>query len=213
MAADGFLNFDTRINTGGFESDTQKIAKALGGMKDKLKKLGAMLTTVFGARALANFAKEAKEAWQVQSEAETKLATILGRNLGASEEQIKAVKEWASELQKVGVIGDEVQLSGLQELSTYIESADSLRTMNVVLNDMLAQQYGLNATAEEAVTISTMLGKVLEGQTSALSRYGYSFTEAQEQLLKFGTEEQRVATLAEVVEASVGGMNDKLTPA
>ena len=210
MAADGFLNFDTRINTGGFETDTQKIAKALGGMKDKLKKLGAMLTTVFGARALANFAKEAKEAWQVQSEAETKLATILGRNLGASEEQIKAVKEWASELQKVGVIGDEVQLSGLQELSTYIESADSLRTMNVVLNDMLAQQYGLNATAEEAVTISTMLGKVLEGQTSALSRYGYSFTEAQEQLLKFGTEEQRVATLAEVVEASVGGMNEAL---
>lgn len=210
MAADGFLNFDTRINTGGFETDTQKIAKALGGMKDKLKKLGAMLTTVFGARALANFAKEAKEAWQVQSEAETKLATILGRNLGASEEQIKAVKEWASELQKVGVIGDEVQLSGLQELSTYIESADSLRTMNVVLNDMLAQQYGLNATAEEAVTISTMLGKVLEGQTSALSRYGYSFTEAQEQLLKYGTEEQRVATLAEVVEASVGGMNEAL---
>lgn len=210
MAADGFLNFDTRINTGGFETDTQKIAKALGGMKDKLKKLGAMLTTVFGARALANFAKEAKEAWQVQSEAETKIATILGRNLGASEEQIKAVKEWASELQKVGVIGDEVQLSGLQELSTYIESADSLRTMNVVLNDMLAQQYGLNATAEEAVTISTMLGKVLEGQTSALSRYGYSFTEAQEQLLKFGTEEQRVATLAEVVEASVGGMNEAL---
>ena len=215
MAADGFLNFDTKINTSGFQNDTKNIAKALSGMKDKLKKLGAMLTSVFSARALANFAKEAKEAWNTQSEAETKLETILGRNVGASEEQIKAVKEWASELQKVGVIGDEIQLSGLQELSTYIESADSLKTMNVVLNDMLAQQYGLNATAEEAVTISTMLGKVLNGQVSALSRYGYSFNEAQEQLLKYGTEEQRVATLAEVVEASVGGMNEALanTPA
>ncbi len=215
MAADGFLNFDTKINTSGFQRDTKNIANALNGMKDKLRKLGAMLTSVFSARALANFAKEAKEAWNTQSEAETKLETILGRNVGASEEQIKAVKEWASELQKVGVIGDEIQLSGLQKLSTYIESADSLKTMNVVLNDMLAQQYGLNATAEEAVTISTMLGKVLNGQVSALSRYGYSFNEAQEQLLKYGTEEQRVATLAEVVEASVGGMNEALanTPA
>ena len=215
MAADGFLNFDTKINTSGFQNDTKNIAKILSTMKDKLKKLGIMLTSVFSTRALANFTKDAKEAWQIQSEAETKLETILGRNIGASEEQIEAVKQWASELQKVGVIGDEVQLSGLQELSTYIESADSLKKMNVVLNDMLAQQYGLNATAEEAVTISTMLGKVLNGQVSALSRYGYSFNEAQEQLLKFGTEEQRVATLAEVVEASVGGMNEALanTPA
>lgn len=210
MAADGFLNFDTRINTKGFETDTGKIGKGLSALKGQLRGLAAAMAAAFSIRQLTAFAKESKEAWQIQLEAETKLETVLGQNIGATDEQIKATKEWASELQKIGVIGDEIQLSGLQELSTYIENADSLRTMNVVLNDMLAQQYGLNATAEEAVTIATMLGKVLEGQTSALSRYGYSFDEAQEQLLKYGTEEQRVATLAEVVEASVGGMNEAL---
>ncbi len=215
MAADGFLNFDTRINTSGFQTDTKKIGGGLKGLISQFRGLGAAIAAAFSVRQIASFVKESKELYKVQLEAETKIETVLGRNLGATEEQIEAVKEWASELQKVGVIGDEIQLSGLQELSTYIENADSLRTMNVVLNDMLAQQYGLNATAEEAVTISTMLGKVLEGQTSALSRYGYSFNEAQEQLLKFGTEEQRVATLAEVVEASVGGINEALarTPA
>lgn len=215
MAADGFLNFDTRINTNGFQTDTKKIGSGLKGLISQFRGLGAAIAAAFSVRQIASFVKESKELYKVQLEAETKIETVLGRNLGATEEQIEAVKEWASELQKVGVIGDEIQLSGLQELSTYIENADSLRTMNVVLNDMLAQQYGLNATAEEAVTISTMLGKVLEGQTSALSRYGYSFNEAQEQLLKFGTEEQRVATLAEVVEASVGGINEALarTPA
>lgn len=178
-------------------------------------KLMSTLSKFISAAVIFNFAKQSKEAWQVQLEAETKLNTILVRNIGATKEQVEATKRWASELQEVGVIGDEIQLSGLQELATYIDNADSLRTMNVVLNDMLAQQYGLNATAENAVTISTMLGKVLEGQTSALSRYGYSFNEAQEQLLKFGTEEQRVATLAEVVESSVGGINEALakTPA
>lgn len=178
-------------------------------------RLMATLSKFISAAVIFNFAKQAKEAWNVQLEAETKLNTILSRNLGTTKEQVQAVKDWASELQKVGVIGDEIQLSGLQELSTYIESADSLKTMNVVLNDMLAQQYGLNATTENAVNIATMLGKVLNGQTSALSRYGYSFDEAQEKLLKYGTEEQRVATLAQVVEASVGGMNEALakTPA
>ena len=76
-----------------------------------------------------------------------------------------------------------------------------------VMNDMLAQQYGLNASQESAAQIATMMGKVMDGQVGALSRYGYKFTEAQEQILKFGTEEQRAATLAEVVSESVGGVS------
>ncbi|MBR1750849.1 MAG: hypothetical protein IJ740_08225 [Ruminococcus sp.] len=210
MAADGHLNFDTKINTRGVEKGLGTIEGLAGGLRSVFTKLGAVIGVAFSVSALQRFTKEARELWNVQLEAETKLETILGRNLGAARDQIQAVKDYASALQEVGVIGDEVQLSGLQELATYIENAGSLRTMNEVLNDMLAQQYGLNATAESAVTIATMLGKVLSGQTGALSRYGYSFTAAQEQLLKFGTEEQRVATLAEVVEQSVGGINEAL---
>ena len=210
MAADGSLNFDVRLFTKGFINGLKNVGAGLDRIKGVLGSVASIAGIAFSTAGLISFAKASQEAYKVQLEAETKLETILGRNLGATKEQIKATKEWASALQKVGVIGDEIQLSGLQELSTYIEDADSLKKMNEVLNDMLAQQYGLNATAESAVTISTMLGKVLEGQTSALSRYGYSFTDAQEQLLKYGTEEQRVATLAEVVEASVGGMNEAL---
>lgn len=215
MAADGHLNFDTKINTSGFKKGTAKLGDQLGALKSQLKGVAAAAAAAFSIKQISGWAKECKEAYLVQLEAEARLEQVLRNTTGATQEQIQSVKDWASELQRVGVIGDEITMSGLQELGTYIENADSLKTMAGVLDDMLAQQYGLNATAESAVTISTMLGKVLEGQTSALSRYGYSFTEAQEQLLKFGTEEQRVATLAEVVEASVGGMNEALakTPA
>ena len=215
MAVDGHLNFDTLINTKGFQSGIKDIGKALSGIKGSVMNLAGAFGIAFGTAALVNFSKSAKELYNVQLEGETKLETVLGKHLDATKEQIQATKDYASALQEVGVIGDEVQLAGLQELSTYIGNPDSLKKMNVVLNDMLAQQYGLNATAESAVTISTMLGKVLSGQTSALSRYGYTFDEAQEKLLKFGTEEQRVATLADVVLNSVGGMNEALaqTPA
>jgi len=82
--------------------------------------------------------------------------------------------------QELGVIGDEVQLSGAQEMATYLQKKESLEKLIPVMNDMLAQQYGLNATQENAVQIATMLGKAMDGQTGALSRYGYSFDSAQE---------------------------------
>lgn len=207
---DGHLNFDVVTNTKGFNKDIGNINKSFGGLKSGLSKLGGVLETVFSVKVIKDFADECKSLYDVQLEAEARLEQVMRNTMDATDEQIQSVKDYSSALQELGVIGDEVQLSGLQELGTYVENADSLKKMNVVLNDMLAQQYGLNATSESAVTIATMLGKVLEGQTSALSRYGYSFDEAQEQLLKYGTEEQRVATLAEVVEQSVGGMNEAL---
>ena len=78
------------------------------------------------------------------------------------------------------------------------------------MNDMVAQQYGYNATQESAVNIATMMGKVMDGQVGALSRYGYKFDEAQEKILKYGTEAEKVATLTEVISESVGGMNAAL---
>ena len=187
-----------------FGKQSEKTADTTANAFDKIRAGAAAL---FSLRAIKSFASESRAAWNVQLEAEQRLARVMRNTMNATDEQIAATKEWASELQEVGVIGDEVTLTGLQKLATFIRDPASLRTMSVVLDDMLAQQDGLNATAESSATTATMLGKVLEGQTSALTRYGYSFTEAQEQLLKYGTEQQRVAVLAEVVEKKVGGMN------
>ncbi|WP_133297974.1 phage tail protein [Paenibacillus paeoniae] len=82
--------------------------------------------------------------------------------------------------------------------------------MMPTLNDMLAQQYGMDATSSAAVNIGSMIGKVMEGQLGALSRYGYSWDEAQEKVLKHGNELERAAMLAEVIGQSVGGMNEQL---
>ena len=154
--------------------------------------------------------REFVEANNAQQEAEAKLGQVMRNTMGATVEQIDSIKALASEQQKLGVIGDEVQLAGAQELGTYLEKTDSLKKLMPVMNDMLAQQYGLNASQEQAVQIGSMMGKVLEGQTGALSRYGYKFNDAQEALLKYGTEEQKVATLADVITQSVGGMNEAL---
>lgn len=170
------------------------------------KALGALGIAV-SIGAIVSAAKNAKAAYEQQAEAEAKLAQVMRNTMGATSDEVKAVKELCAEQQKLGVIGDEVQLAGAQELATYLEKASTLKKLIPVMNDMVAQQYGFNASQESAANIATMLGKVMDGQTGALSRYGYKFDEAQEQILKFGTEEERAATLAEVVGDSVGGMN------
>lgn len=161
-------------------------------------------------QALQSVMHDLTDAYAVQSAAEARLEQVMRNTMDASEAEIQSIKELTAAQQKLGIVGDEVQLSGAQELATYLSKKESLESLIPVMNDMIAQQYGYNASAESAVTIASMMGKVLDGQVGALSRYGYTFTEAQEQILKFGTEEERAATLAEVVEQSVGGMNEAL---
>lgn len=177
----------------------------------KITQVGASFQNALtGVQQLTGLMRTFTAANAMQVEAEAKLANNMRNTMGAREEEIQSIKDLCTAQQQLGVIGDEVQLAGAQELATYLEKKTSLETLIPVMNDMLAQQYGLNATSEAAAQIATMLGKVMDGQVGALSRYGYKFDEAQEQILKFGTESERAAVLAEVVSSAVGGMNEEL---
>lgn len=149
-------------------------------------------------------------AYAQQLQGETKLAQAMRNTMDATDEEIQSIKNLCSEQQRLGVVGDEVQLAAAQELATYLEFSDSLKTIIPVMNDMVAQQLGLGASAESATQIASMLGKVMNGQTEALSRYGYKFSDAQKEILKYGDESERAAVLTEVIEQSVAGMNEAL---
>lgn len=196
----GKLNVDAKSTTSLFD----KIGASAIKLNNIFQLASSAMSTVTGAFS------SCIQANQAQQEAETKLAQVMRNTMAASDAQIESVKALTAAQQQLGVIGDEVQLAGAQELGTYLQKTESLQRLIPVMNDMVAQQYGFNATQESAVNIATMMGKVMDGQVGALSRYGYKFNEAQEKILKFGTEEQRVATLAEVVGQSVGGMNAAL---
>lgn len=144
-------------------------------------------------------------------EQEAKLTQVMKNTTNASDNEIKSIIDLTGAQEKLGVVSQETQLAGLQELGTYVTQKESLEKLLPVMNDMIAQQYGLGASMESASGIATMMGKVLgNGQVDALSRLGYKFDEAQKKILKFGTEEERVAMLSEIIEESVGGMNKSL---
>lgn len=149
-------------------------------------------------------------AYTAQEAAETRLTQAMRNTMGATDAEIQSIKDLTAAQQRIGIVGADVQLSAAQELATYLEFSDSLKTIIPVMNDMIAQQLSLGASAESATQIATMLGKVMNGQTEALSRYGYKFDDAQKYILKYGDESERAAVLAEVVEQSVAGMNEAM---
>jgi hypothetical protein len=180
-------------------------------LSQKIRDIGLAFQFVSQAYgSLRGSMAEAVSLYRDQSVAVTRLQQVMSNMMGARAEEVQGILAVAEAQQKLGVIGADVQLAGAQEMATYLSKADSLRKVIPVMNDMMAQQYGLNATAQDAVNIGTMLGKVLQGQTGALSRYGYYFDGAQEKILKFGTEEERVAVLSRIVGETVGGVNQAL---
>lgn len=145
-----------------------------------------------------------------QAEAEAKLAQAMRNRMNASAADIKAVQELTSAQQALGIVGDEVQLAGAAKMASYVKERQSLEKLIPVMNDMVAANYGYDATQEQAAQTAQLFGKVLAGQTGALTRYGFAISDADKKIFEMGTEEQRVAALTRIVEERVGGMNAAL---
>lgn len=179
-----------------------------------------VLATLGGAISVAgvvNFANEAIEGFNAAEEAETKLEAVLGNVPSILSQGADAARRAKDELvaltdqmEENGVVAGDVSVAGLQQLATFQLSQKTLEKLAPGMADLIAQQKGLNATQSDAVSIGNMIGKVMNGQTSALSRAGIIMSDYQEQILKTGTEEQKAATLADVLAQNVGGVNKAL---
>lgn len=150
------------------------------------------------------------EAYSNAAVASKKLEVVMRQRMDATEDDIKSIKAVTTAQKELGIISGSVQNAGAQQVSTFLTQASSLRTLIPAMNNLLAQQKGVNATQEDAVSIGNLMGKAMQGQTSALRRVGITFTEAEEQILKYGSESERAATLAKVITNNVGEMNAKL---
>lgn len=208
-------------NEGGFKklvANAKDMENAIGGIAERIKSNMVNVNQIaMGFSNLSNafnditaICSDLSKAYAVQEEAETKLETVMRQRMAATDEAIQGIKEYCSLQQELGVIGDEVQLAGAQQVATFLKSETALRTLIPAMNNLVAQQKGLNATSGDAVNIGNLLGKAMTGQTVALRRVGITFSEAEEAAVKYGTEEERAAALAKIITNNVGEMNAQL---
>lgn len=177
---------------------TDLIKKGIDGLIKSVKSLMASL-------------KDWEGMYQNLEEQEQKFRTALKNTTDATEEDIKAYVKLAEAKEKNGVVSKSAILNGYQELATYTTQKESIEKLTDAMLDMTVQQYGMNASEEQTLSIATRLGKALSnGDYSGLAKMGYYFTDAEKKAMKFGTEEDRVNALLEAITGSVGGMNEAL---
>ena len=185
------------------------VGNAFKAAGNRIKSAGRTITTSVSVYGMAGIYAGSRliEMSEKQAQAEQKLTEIYKSRMGVGKQAVASTLQLASAQQKAGVVGDEVQIAAAQQLATYAKYPSTVNTMLPAINNLLVQQKGLNATQEDATALANLFGKAMMGQTGALKRAGISFTEAQEEVLKYGTEEEKAATIAEVVQQNVGNMN------
>ena len=187
------------------------VGNAFKSAGSKITSVGRTITTSVSVYGMAGIYAGSKliESYNKQAQAEQKLQEIYKSRMGVNNAAVQSTLQLATAQQKLGVVGDEVQLAGAQQLATYAKYPSTVNTLLPALNNLLVQQKGLNGTQQDATALANLFGKAMMGQTGALKRAGISFTEAQAEVLKYGTEEEKAAMIAEVVTQNVGNMNAK----
>lgn len=191
----------------GMKSASDATGNALKGM---VRSVVGIAAGYFAISRLTGFIREATEASAKQIEAETKFRQVFLATRGATEAQAKAILNLTSAIQAQGVIGDEALVAGAAQLATYKMQASSIAVLLPRIADMVASQKGYKATIEDVATTAQLFGRAVAGNVAMLSRYGIVLSEAQKQIFKVGTEEQRAALLAELLAKKYGGVNAAL---
>ena len=203
-------------NTKAMDKHLQKASnkvKAFGNATKEAMKKAAKYTAIgFGAliAAAGLFAKQSIDGAKVQLKVEKMLETNMKRTSNASASQIQAIKDEASALQGLGIVGDEVALAGASQLAVYGLKSDQIKKLMPNLNDMLAKEKGFNGTQEDSIGMADVIGKAMAGKTKGLLKYGVQLTAAEEKVFKTMKQEQKLNFISKKLTASIGGTNKAL---
>ncbi|MCM1364962.1 MAG: hypothetical protein NC122_07080 [Faecalibacterium sp.] len=173
MTVDGYLNFNTKIDTKGFNGGTKSITSGLGGMKSMLGKVGLAVSAAFSVKQLVSFGKQSIEIASDLQEVQNVVDTAFG-DMSYKMEQFadKAIETFGIS-----------RLSAKQTGSTFMAMAKGMDIADESASDMAVALTGLSADMASFYNVeqdvaSTALKSVFTGETETLKRFGIVMTEA-----------------------------------
>lgn len=217
------VTVNTNANTSGIDKATSSLKRMDAGLKGSLGSLkqfkGAIggLALVGMAKGLIDYADKAEEAFKVQWKAEKSVNDALYSNLtarGASQQsidnEVKAYKDLASQLQKVGVIGDEVTLSGMGVMTQMGLTTNQVKDMTPLLQDLAVKQYGLNVSTEQFTDVSRNVANMVNMGKLTLQNYGVQVSDVERKQFKAMTQAERYAFIQKKLKNAVAGTNEAM---
>ncbi|GIQ70766.1 hypothetical protein DUZ99_01985 [Xylanibacillus composti] len=179
-----------------------------------LKTVAGFVGAYVGFRAITGFLKESHSAANEQIRAEQRLQSIMSQISGMTQDGIDHVKNYAKELEAATGVAASVGIFGQSQLAQYVYDPDNIKNMTKAMYDLATETYGVGFSQDQLMQTSNLMGKVMMGDINALSRNGFRidaiFDEAQQQLLKTGTEAERAALVIEMIEENLDGLSEAM---
>lgn len=212
QAAAGFDQMEENIRNADMQQENLNSSIRTGSSvtSNLTQKVIGMVGAYVSIHSTVSAIKDVLSAENTQIEVETKLATVMQQRMGATDQMVQSVKDLTAAQQGLGVVGDEVQMAGAQQMATFLNSSEALQTLIPAMNNLAVQQNGVAVSGENMTNIANMMGKAMQGQVSALTRVGITMTDAEQKALKNGNEMERAAMLSQIITNNVGNMNEAI---
>lgn len=171
--ADGCLNFDTNINSEGFEKGLKSLSDMVGDIKPKLKSLAMALTAAFSVKKLVDFGRQSIETASDLAEVQNVVDTAFG-------ESKQKMEDFADTAVKTYGIS---KLTAKQTGSNFMAMAAGMGLANDSASDMAVALTGLSADMASFYNVgqdvaSTALKSIFTGETETLKQFGIVMTDA-----------------------------------
>jgi len=164
--------YQIQVGVTGADQAAQKLGGVSRGLGSLAKQAAAAGAAYFGANAILAGMKKSIELAKVQEQAEARLSA-------AFRGSTKALRNYASELQKVTTFGDEVTISAMARLAAYTRDEEQIKKLIKVTQDFATLQE------MDLVNAAELVGKSFGSSTNALSRYGIEVTGAAGSMERF----------------------------
>ena len=165
----------------------------------------AGLTALYGAiRAVGQGMRDAG----VNALLDRRLGQALS-NLGEdAQEGVKGIQQTADSIERLTGIEAEQVKTAAQMLATFrsVGGTEGIQMLLPRLADMAAGTAGVNGEMADLGSIALQVGKAIENGGATLRRYGVSLTETQEEAIKAADGIERVALIAEALDANFAGL-------
>ncbi len=203
-----------KITTDADNKGVDEAEKRFLGFSDKAVDASKKLTLAIGGIALgvAAFGMSTLKDYEAQEDALSRLQTGINNVKSATDKSITSLTDYAGSLQKTTRFADEEIESGMAMLTTFQLNQGTIKSLTPGMLDMAEAFRKSTGETISLEQVSVLFGKVMggasdgiEGMASSLKKMGVIMTEEQKAVFKFGTEQERAATLANVMDLNFKG--------
>ena len=190
-----------------FGAQSKSTGDTLSGLA---KKVTGVVAAYAGFSQVKNFMTDCVTGVLELERANERLGTLMMNVKDTTQAQVDEIIKYGDALELVTTIEGDATVVGASQLATFQLQGDTIKTLLPALQDLAVSSYGVSVSQEQMQSMANLLGKVMTGSTSALTRYGVIMDENQKKILQTGTESERAAILVEVLGQNFGGLAESM---